>query len=162
VLRAAGRLLGGDGETPARAFERRLAAVHAAVEGAPPPRVLVLVGDETPYAFALASGFVRAAGGTNVTDGLDDRGAVLSEEWVIAQAPEVVVVLADPYDPADLPRYHPAWRGLPAVRSGRVHGLDPDLASRPGPRMAEGIERLAALLHPDRFPVTAGPAAPAP
>jgi iron complex transport system substrate-binding protein len=151
VLRDAGRLLGLDGEAPARAFEARMAEVAAAVAGAPRPRVLMLVGDETPYAFGLATEMAAAAGGESVTAGLGDAGAVLSEEWVVARAPEVVVLLIDPYDPADLVRHHPSWAGLPAVRAGRVHGLDPDLASRPGPRMAEGVARLARLLHPDRF-----------
>ena len=149
VLRTTGRLLGHDGETPARAFEARLAEVRAAVAGAPRPRVLVLVGDETPYAFTLAGPMVEAAGGTSVTESLDDSGAVLSEEWVIGAAPDVIVVLIDPYDPAELVRHHPTWRELPAVRAGRVHGLDPDFASRPGPRMAEGVARLAAILHPE-------------
>lgn len=159
VLRTAGTLLGRDGDTPARAFESRLAMVREAVDRANPPRVLMLVGDETPYAFGLAGPMLEAAGGTSVTADLDDTGAVLSEEWVLSQAPDVVVVLIDPYEPENLVRHHPSWRGLPAVRSGRVHGLDPDLASRPGPRMAEGVARLAALLHPDRFPADA-PARP--
>ena len=92
--------------------------------------------------------------GESVTAGLGDAGAVLSEEWVVARAPEVVVLLIDPYDPADLVRHHPSWAGLPAVRAGRVHGLDPDLASRPGPRMADGVARLAAILHPERFEIS--------
>jgi len=152
VLRDAGRLLGLDGEAPARTFEARMAEIAAAVAGAARPRVLMLVADETPYAFGLATEMAAAAGGASVTEGLGDAGAVLSEEWVIAEAPDVVVLLIAPYDPADLVRHHPSWSGLPAVRAGRVHGLDPDLASRPGPRMAEGVARLAALLHPDLFP----------
>ncbi len=154
VLRATGALLGTDGETPAAAFERRIGAVRTAVAGAIRPRVLVLVSDETPYTFGAASyvsDVVEAAGGVSVTDAFPEPAAVAGEEWVIGAAPEVVVVLAEPYDAAGLTAHHPAWRALPAVRAGRVHGFDPDLMSRPGPRLADGVETLARLLHPDRF-----------
>ena len=155
VLRAVGPLLGGDGEAPARGFERRIAAVRAAVAGAPRPRVLVLVSDETPYAFgrsSYVSEAVAAAGGVSVTDAFPEPAAVASEEWTLGVAPEVIVVLSAPYDPAGLVEHHPVWSSLPAVRAGRVHGLDPDLMSRPGPRLADGIEALARFLHPERFP----------
>jgi ABC-type Fe3+-hydroxamate transport system substrate-binding protein len=111
----------------------------------------MLVGDETPYAFSIASAMVEAAGGTSVTAEIERSGVVLSEEWVLASAPDVVIVLIDDYDPTQLVRHHPSWAQLPAVRDGRVHGLDPDLASRPGPRMADAVEQLARLLHGDRF-----------
>lgn len=159
AMRTAGRLLGADGDAPARAFERRVAAVQARVAGARRLGALLLVGDRTPFAFgrdSYASELVRAAGGRPVTDAFAGQAAVPSEEFVLEAAPEVVVVLAgDDYDPARLVEHHPAWASLPAVRDGRVHGLDPDLVSRPGPRLAEGLERLAALLHPDLFPAEA-------
>ena len=45
-------------------------------------------------------------------------------------------------------------------RAGRDHGVHPDLLSRPGPRMGEVFERVAAVLHPVRVPAPpAGPAA---
>src|SRR5690606_16272686 len=116
---------------------------------------LVLVSDETPYTFGAASyvsDVVEAAGGVSVTDAFPEPAAVASEEWVIGATPEVVVVLAEPYDADGLTANHPAWRALPAVRDGRVFGIHPDLTSRPGPRLAEGVERLARQLHPGRFP----------
>ena len=55
------------------------------------------------------------------------------------------------FDPASLLRDHPTFFNLPAVVNGRVYGMDPDLVSRPGPRLVEGLERLARLLHPEAF-----------
>jgi len=152
ALRTAGALLGGDGEPAARDFEARVDSVRRAVEGRPRPRTLLLVGDDVLYAFgrhSYASEAVRLAGGDNLTDAFAGQAATLSDEWVLERAPEVVVVLVEPYDPARLLERHPTWRNVPAVRDGRVYGLDPDLVSRPGPRLAEGIARLAALLHDD-------------
>ncbi|NIQ57031.1 MAG: hypothetical protein GWN71_27730 [Gammaproteobacteria bacterium] len=39
---------------------------------------------------------------------------------------------------------------MPAVRAGRVHGVDPDFVNRPGPHLDEAAARLAALIHTDR------------
>jgi iron complex transport system substrate-binding protein len=48
-----------------------------------------------------------------------------------------------------------AWRGLPAVRSGAVFAVDGNAYfSRPGPRLTDGVELLAHILHPDLFPKT--------
>jgi ABC-type Fe3+-hydroxamate transport system substrate-binding protein len=150
AMRTAGALLGADGEGPARRFEARVDSVRRAAGGRPRPRTLLLVGDDVLYAFgrgSYASEAVRIAGGENLTDAFDGQAATLSDEWVLQAAPEVVVVLVEPYDPARLLERHPTWRGVPAVRDGRVYGLDPDLVSRPGPRLADGIARLSALLH---------------
>jgi len=40
------------------------------------------------------------------------------------------------------------WSGLPAVREGRVFTLESNLFHRPGPRLVDGVELMAALLHP--------------
>lgn len=44
------------------------------------------------------------------------------------------------------------WRELPAVRAGRVYAVDSGaLFSRAGPRLVDGIELLAQLIHPGLF-----------
>lgn len=40
------------------------------------------------------------------------------------------------------------WRDFPAVREGRVFALESSLFHRPGPRLVDGVELMAALLHP--------------
>jgi len=143
------------GHPAADAFEARVAAVQGAVAGFLPPRVLLLVGDDALYAFgrdSYAAEMVRLAGGQPTTDGYAGQRADPSDEAVLEMAPEVIVVLAGAdYDPARLVERHPAFATLPAVLSGRVYGMDPDLVSRPGPRVADGLERLARLLHPEAF-----------
>lgn len=47
----------------------------------------------------------------------------------------------------------PGWAELPAMRSGRVYAVDANsYFARPGPRVIEGTELLAHLIHPDLFP----------
>ena len=43
------------------------------------------------------------------------------------------------------------WEAIAAVRDGQVHPFDDNLVSRPGPRMVDGLEELAKLLHPELF-----------
>jgi iron complex transport system substrate-binding protein len=45
----------------------------------------------------------------------------------------------------------PTWSSIAAVQSGRVAAVDPDLVNRPGPRIVESLEILAACLHPEVF-----------
>ena len=45
-------------------------------------------------------------------------------------------------------RARPGWSAIPAVRTGRVHVLPADPTSRPGPRLVDGLELVAAVLYP--------------
>ena len=156
ALRQLDEILGSDGgERVATDIERRVAFVTRTVTGFVPPRVLVLAGDDALYAFgrdSYASELVRLAGGENLTDAYGGSAAQPGEEDVIRMGPEVIFVLAgDDYDPADLLEKHPTFFTLPAMQTGRVYGIDPDLVSRPGPRVVDGLERIARHLHPTAF-----------
>ena len=154
-LRAAGRLLGTEAvaERHAAGLEAEIEEIRRRTESLDHrPLTLVLVGDDPLYAFGAGSyvhDMIRLAGGRSATEPLDVRHPTLSDEYVLTTAPDVIVVLAgEDYDPARLLEKHPTWDVVPAVRAGRVYGFDPDLVSRPGPRLVEGVRRLAALLHP--------------
>lgn len=78
---------------------------------------------------------------------------------VIAFAPEVIILTPCGFDldravseaAAILP-HRPGWSALPAVRAGRVYAVDGNsYFSRPGPRIVDSLELLAALIHPDQF-----------
>ena len=87
--------------------------------------------------------------------------ATVSLEQVLAWAPEVIVTIdADFY--ANV-RSDPAWSGVPAVRSGRVH-LSPKLPFGwvdfpPSVNRFIGLWWLAKILYPDRFPEESTPIA---
>ncbi|MEM0960967.1 MAG: helical backbone metal receptor [Bacteroidota bacterium] len=134
-------------EEAAQRFESRLDQRQQA--GPDAPRVLVLIGDDPLYTFGRASyihDMVEHAGGQSVTTGFAGEGATLSAEWVISESPDVVMMLREPYGPDDLRAAQPAWDTLPVLAEGRVCGVDPDLVSRPGPRLADGIDAMAACL----------------
>ncbi|MGI9592789.1 MAG: ABC transporter substrate-binding protein, partial [Myxococcota bacterium] len=81
-------------------------------------------------------------------------------EWeaLFAADPDVIVALPCGFDlartRAELAPLteRPAWRGLRAVREGRVFVTDgSQYFNRPGPRLVDSLEILAEILHPAEF-----------
>jgi iron complex transport system substrate-binding protein len=102
---------------------------------------------------------VALAGGEEVLGRAGQRSMRLRWEEVLAGAPEVIVLMPCGYDLQGTLRESertappPGWEDLPAVRGGRVYAVDGSAYfSRPGPRVVDGAELLAHLLHPDRVP----------
>ena len=53
---------------------------------------------------------------------------------------------------ANLLLQQPGWSGLPAVRNNRVFAVNANAYfARPGPRVVDGVELLAHLIHPELF-----------
>ena len=79
------------------------------------------------------------------------RLAQLGRYGVIAADPEVIILADEPAVTPEEVKARPGWEGVSAVRSDRVFAVDPDLVSRSGPRLVDGLEELARLLYPERF-----------
>jgi iron complex transport system substrate-binding protein len=76
----------------------------------------------------------------------------LTEEAVIAADPEVIILADEPAISPEEVKARPGWQSVSAVRNDRVFVVDPDLVSHQGPRLTDGLEELARLLYPERFP----------
>lgn len=100
---------------------------------------------------------IELAGGI---DALCRKGADsvrIAFEEVVAWAPEVLIIspcgahLDDAVEQARAMLADDRWQSVPAVQSGNVFAVDAsNYFARPGPRVFDGIELLAHLLHPDR------------
>ncbi len=88
----------------------------------------------------------------NVAQGATSQFPQLSAETVISAAP-AVILLADGGSSGgqspDTVRARPGWSTIPAVKNGRVVVVDPNLFSRPGPRVVDALEQLVSILYPD-------------
>jgi iron complex transport system substrate-binding protein len=101
---------------------------------------------------------VRIAGGV---DSLGREGADsvrISWDEVLAWAPEVLIIAPCGYNLDKVLELVPRlreflrWSELPAVQNGKVYAVDANsYFARPGPRVVEGTELLAHLIHPDLF-----------
>jgi iron complex transport system substrate-binding protein len=86
----------------------------------------------------------------NIAEETGEPFPQMSNEAVIAAAPEVII-LADEEagESAETVSARPGWESIPAVQNGRIHPVDPDIVSRPGPRLIVALETLAGLLYPE-------------
>lgn len=90
--------------------------------------------------------------GQNIAADINQWGQ-LSLEEILVRDPQVIVFGSGPFIPTNVENLsaRPGWTGLQAVTNGRVYALDTDLIDLPGPRLVDGLEQLAAILHPDLF-----------
>jgi iron complex transport system substrate-binding protein len=150
----------------ARIDRVRAIAAHAGTR----PRVFCMEWADPPWvAGHWIPEMVALAGGE---DALGQPGAPsvrIDWERVVAAAPELVVLMPCGYDLArtlaerPIVEARPGWETLPAVRAGRVYAVDgSSYFNRPGPRLVDGLDVLAHLLHPEAFPAPPLPAAMAP
>ncbi len=95
---------------------------------------------------------ITTAGGTNIGAVLEGDYAMISSEEVILQNPEVILLGDAPYGiTPESVAARPGWNVISAVQNSKVFPFDPFLVSVPGPRMVDGLEAMAKLLHPDLF-----------
>lgn len=144
-------------------IESRLDGIRRRVAGRSRPRTLLVFGREAQALRGVyASGGVGflndmlvAAGGENVFADVGRESVQATAELILARRPEVILeIRADPL-PADRRTAElDVWRrlpSLPAVRTNRIYFIGDPRTVVPGPRVAEGTELVARVLHPEAF-----------
>jgi len=91
---------------------------------------------------------INIAGGANIFSQNFEGGAMVQIEWVILQTPEVIITSEWSYDWA---LSATELASTNASQTGRIHTFDDDLAQRPGPRLVQGLDWFAYLVHPEIF-----------
>lgn len=156
-IRRVGEVTGRTSEAEAllRDLQARLDVVRAQVAGRPRPRIATLEWLDPPFAGGhWVPEMVEAAGGIDVFAKPGDHSTRLTWEQLQTADPDILVIMPCGYDEAGaadqiaLIADRPEWRALRAVQEGRFHPVDANgCFSRPGPRLVDGIERLAELFH---------------
>ena len=114
------------------------------------PSVFVEIWNEplmTAGSGTYVNELIELAGGVNIA-GKVSGWPVFSHESVISSDP--FIILLTNFNKGEV-MARKAWSGLTAVKAGRVVESDPDLLVRCGPRLVDGLEMLARLLHPELF-----------
>jgi len=161
-VRRVGAALGADdaGARVVAALEARIAAVRERTDGANRRRCVVLEWLLPPFRSGhWTPELVAIAGAEEPLGRAGEDAARVTWNDVVAAAPDVLVLACCGFDVArtvaDVTglRRAAGWKALPAVRDAEVHVVDGSAyMSRPGPRIVDSLEMLAAILHPDRFP----------
>jgi iron complex transport system substrate-binding protein len=159
-LRELADATGTDARSLERSLRRRVEAVAKRARSLPKRRVFCLEWLDPPFASGhWVPEMVERAGGH---DGLARAGKPSRRiEWsdLAAYAPEALILMPCGFTmkrtrrEARIVTDRPEWKGLPAVKSGDVWLVDgPSYFNGAGPRLVDGLEILAGILHPDRFP----------
>lgn len=98
------------------------------------------------------SDLLSIAGGENIFATASSPFPQVSAEQIVAADPQVILLADAQYGvTVESVLARPGWETITAIKEQRVYPINDDLVSRPGPRVIEGLESIARLLHPDRF-----------
>ena len=156
-IEAIGRLAGTSAEArnAARAWREGLAALRTQYRESRPGRVFYQIAPQ-PLMTVNGEHFIGQAielcGGENIYAAVPGLTPIVSVEAVVVAAPDVIVASdytrgpGSPTSGSPLDRWR-SWTQLSAVAGNRLHLVDPDLMSVPGPRLLAGIAQLCAALN---------------
>ena len=96
---------------------------------------------------------IRLAGGTNIGAIKDTEYPSVTDEFVVSQNPDIIVYTTGPSTTTNSTEIQarPGWNQTNAVSHLKIYSIDDNLISRYGPRIVDGLEQLAAIIHPDLF-----------
>ncbi len=142
-----------DGVRVVDALSARLRHIDARLAGVPRPRALLVFGLEPIVVAGLGSfpdEMMRWAGMVNaMTEGA--RYPTINVEAVITIDPDLVIeaAMVEGHREKRIRPDLPGWSVVRAVRDGHVEVIRDDAVLRPGPRVDEGVARLASIAHPE-------------
>jgi iron complex transport system substrate-binding protein len=97
---------------------------------------------------------ISRAGGQNMTSlaGIKDSYPQVSVEQLVSSNPDMILLGDSMWGVSvESVGQRPGWEKLKAVTASQVYAFDDNLVSRPGPRLVDGLEALAKLLHPELY-----------
>lgn len=154
-----GRLTGSERKADelAKEVEERAEMVARLVRASKRPKVLLVVWDEPIWTVgkdSFLSDLIEMAGGASVTTDIKGETALFSLEAAMERAPEIILVsLAFGLNRSRQPlKQLRRLNSIPAVRNKKIFALDSSLLNRPSYRVAQGLEKLARIFHPELFP----------
>lgn len=139
-------------------FAARLDAVQKTLKDVKPVRVFYEIDASDPAspwttgAGTFIDNIITLAGGTNIAASQEGDWIQVSVEFLLESEPMAIFLADANYGvTAESVEEREGWGKIAAVASGAIYPLDSDIASRPGPRLADAAEIMAEYLHPDAF-----------
>ena len=120
------------------------------------PRVLFVTWHDpiwTAGSDTMMQYLINEAGGTNIASDLNGY-VTITLESVIQRNPQVIVVMSSmgaQNASLDYVMSNEQFKSTDAVKNGRVYEIDADIFGRTTPRIVDGLETLAKLIHPELF-----------
>lgn len=155
-MESMGKMMGLEGESKEQVekFRNRVAGVRQKVKGLAKPTVFFEVFDQplmTAGKGTLIDGMIATAGGVNVGASAGPDFPQYSDEQLLKDNPDIyIAVKGSQSDPADIAT-RAGYSQMKAVSDGRVFVVEDNLFVRPGPRLVNGLEQLAKMVHPEAY-----------
>ncbi len=132
-------------------LEGRLATIRAAVAGGTVPRVVALERLVEPVRVAgfWVPEMISIAGGEDVAGAPGLAPAEVSWGALAGLRPDIVIVMVDGYIEDVQALAMEVWEHIASLGAARVFAVSVQIFGDPGPRLIDGVELLAHLLHPD-------------
>jgi iron complex transport system substrate-binding protein len=152
TIRQIGEIFGENGRASETVDEmkRRVADVEARTASAKAVKVFVQIDKNSLYTVgkdSFITDLIRRAGGESLTKDLTTAYPKISKETALALNPERIILSESENNREP----NEVFVNSPAVKNGKVYSVNADLLSRPGPRIVDGLERIARALHPESF-----------
>ena len=131
-------------------LKKRVADVEARTSAAKDVKVFVQIDKNSLYTVGKESfitDLIHRAGGESLTKDIATGYPKISKETALALNPERIILSESDNNREP----NEVFANSPAVKNGKVYRVEADLLSRPGPRIVDGLERIARALHPERF-----------
>lgn len=137
-------------------LRKRSQRVIELTKGLSRPKVFIQIGDApivTVGKGSFADDLIRLASGENIAGKEKEVYPRFGMEEILKRSPEVIVIssMNPKGDYQKILEEWNRWKTIPAVKNGRIHLIDSDLLDRPSPRIIDGLEELARVLHPEKF-----------
>ena len=105
----------------------------------------------SPYMSCGSTSFINdiieKAGGKNIFASLQDAYPIVSEESIIAENPDIILIPQSSGISVDSIKSRNGWSRLTAVQKNQIFQVDDNLLSRPSPRVIDAVENIAILLE---------------
>ena len=146
----------------AMAMRQRIAAIRSKMEAVARVRVLYVLNSQPLITVGPGSYIhqvINVAGGSNIASQATVPYPHLNMEAVLKEDPEIIIFPIGKAEGISLAEQQEwlRWTSLSAVKQGRLHQISADILNRPGPRIVEGLETLARIIHPEAFTATVAP-----
>lgn len=160
-LEIVGQLTGNDVSELVDSLKARVAAVDEKIAAVTEKPVVFYEIDASDASKPFTYGpgtfgdlLITRAGGTNLSAeaGIRDPYPQISLEQIVATDPDLIVLGDSMWGiTPEAVKARAGWENITAVQEDRIFPFDDNLVSRPGPRLVDGLEQLAKLLHPELF-----------
>lgn len=142
-------------------LQKQINQIKASVAGTSMPRVMIEADYSTPgkpYVYgggSFGDELIQDAGASDIFHSNSSGGGFpqVTDEAVISANPQYIILTEDPQYGGDVAAVYKRsnWSSIAALQSHHVYRINSNLIGRPGPRLVQGLQCLAQIVHPEKF-----------